>query len=164
MDLVRWMKIERCRANRWNGRRWPTGGRRRTAAGSPDFAEMAVRGTDSGAGWPGSELERWRTPLGVRDEAPKTGGRCSPAGRLGGSMTSDCAREEPREREGKVASGVPYPALELRRWLVGTRKERGGGSSGGAENSTKAALGLGFRTRGGGGFEEGFKGGRAALK
>ena len=135
---------------------------RRTAAGSPDFAEMAVPGTDSGAGWPGSELGRWRTPLGVRDEAPKTGGRCSPAERLGGSMSSDCAREEPREREGKVASGVPYPALELRRWLVGTRKERGGGSSGGAENSTKAALG--FRTRGGGGFEEGFKGGRAALK
>ena len=102
----------------------------RTAAGSPYFAEMAVRGTDSGAGWPGSELGQWRTPLGVRDEAPKTGGRCSPAGRLGGSTTSDCAREEPREREGKVASGVPYPALELRRWLVGTRKERGGGSSG----------------------------------
>ena len=70
--------------------------RARGGGGSPDLAVNGRPSSDSRAGWSGSELGRWRTPLGVRWS------RGRPAGARGGEERNggdgELKRAEQRER------------------------------------------------------------------
>ena len=102
--------------------------RARGGGGSPDLAVNGRPSSDSRAGWSGSELGRWRTPLGVRwsrgrpDRGTRRRGAERRRRRAQASGTEG-------ERRGKGAGDIAHHDAELRGCVADEDRRRNGGSA-----------------------------------